>query len=64
MIHPQRPATIARSLAIGDPADGADALSAVRETKGAIEDVSDDEIRDRITLLARTEGISPRRRAA
>jgi threonine synthase len=57
VIHPQRPATIARSLAIGDPADGADALSAVRETKGAIEDVSDDEIREGITLLARTEGI-------
>ena len=56
-IHPQRPATIARSLAIGDPADGAYALSAVRETKGAIEDVSDDEIREGIRLLARTEGI-------
>jgi len=56
-IHPQRPATIARSLAIGDPADGAYALSAVRETKGAIEDVSDEEIREGITLLARTEGI-------
>jgi threonine synthase len=57
VIHPQRPATIARSLAIGDPADGAYALSAVRETNGAIEDVSDDEIREGITLLARTEGI-------
>jgi threonine synthase len=56
-IHPQRPATIARSLAIGDPADGAYALSAVRETGGAIEDVSDEEIREAIRLLARTEGI-------
>ena len=56
-IHPQRPATIARSLAIGDPADGAYALSAVRETTGAIEDVADEEILEGMTLLARTEGI-------
>jgi threonine synthase len=56
-IRPQRPATIARSLAIGNPADGGYALSAVRETGGAIEDVSDEEIREGITLLARTEGI-------
>jgi threonine synthase len=56
-IRPQRPATIARSLAIGAPADGRYALSAVRETGGAIEDVSDERIREGITLLARTEGI-------
>jgi threonine synthase len=56
-IRPQRPGTIARSLAIGTPADGRYALSVVRETGGAIEDVSDEQIRDGITLLARTEGI-------
>ena len=56
-IRPQRPATIARSLAIGTPADGRYALSVVRETGGAIEDVSDEQIRDGIMLLARTEGI-------
>ena len=56
-IRPQRPSTIARSLAIGAPADGGYALSTVRETGGAIEDVSDEQIREGITLLARTEGI-------
>jgi len=56
-VRPQRPATIARSLAIGAPADGRYALSVVRETGGAIDDASDEQIRDGITLLARTEGV-------
>jgi threonine synthase len=56
-IRPVKPATIAKSLAIGNPADGYYAVKAVRDTGGAIEDVSDGEIVDGITLLARTEGI-------
>jgi threonine synthase len=56
-IRPVRPDTIARSLAIGDPADGYYALDVVRGTGGAMEDVSDDEITEAIMLLARTEGI-------
>ncbi len=54
---PQRPDTIAKSLAIGDPADGPYALDLARETGGAIDSVSDDEIRDGIRLLAETTGI-------
>src|SRR6266576_3992457 len=54
---PQRPATIAKSLAIGDPADGIYALDLARRTGGAIDSVSDDEIRDGIRLLAETTGI-------
>jgi len=56
-IKPQRPSTIAKSLAIGNPADGYYALDVVRSTGGAIGSVSDDEIVDGIRLLARTEGI-------
>ncbi len=56
-IRPVRPATIAKSLAIGNPADGWYALDAVRSSGGALEAVSDDEILDGIRLLARTEGI-------
>ena len=56
-IRPVRPDTIAKSLAIGDPADGYYALDVVHRTGGAMDDVSDDAIRDAITLLARTEGI-------
>jgi threonine synthase len=56
-IRPVKPQTIARSLAIGDPADGWYALRAVRETGGAIQAVSDDEIVAGIRLLAETEGI-------
>jgi threonine synthase len=52
-----KPATIAKSLAIGNPADGFYAVKAARETGGAIEDVSDEEVVDGIQLLARTEGI-------
>ena len=56
-IRPQRPDTIAKSLAIGDPADGYYALDVVRTTGGAVAGVTDDEIRAGIRLLARTEGI-------
>jgi threonine synthase len=56
-VRPQKPNTIAKSLAIGNPADGYYALKAVRETGGAIDMVDDDEIVDSILLLARTEGI-------
>jgi threonine synthase len=54
---PARPDTIAKSLAIGDPADGPYALELARRTGGEIEAVSDDEIRDGIRLLAETTGI-------
>jgi threonine synthase len=57
VIVPVRPDTIARSLAIGAPADGPYVLDAVRRTHGAIEDVTDAEVVDGIRLLARTEGI-------
>ncbi len=55
--QPVKPATIAKSLAIGNPADGPYALDLARRTEGTIESVSDDEIRDGIKLLARTTGI-------
>lgn len=57
VIRPVKPNTIAKSLAIGNPADGPYALDVVRNSKGAIEDVSDAEIVEGIQLLARTEGI-------
>jgi threonine synthase len=56
-IRPVRPSTIAKSLAIGNPADGWYALDAVRRSGGALAAVSDEEILDGIRLLARTEGI-------
>jgi threonine synthase len=56
-IRPVRPDTIAKSLAIGNPADGIYVLDICRRTGGAVEDVSDDEVREGILLLARTEGI-------
>ena len=49
--------TIAKSLAIGNPADGPYVLDVCRRTGGAVEDVTDDEIVDSMRLLARTEGI-------
>ena len=55
--RPVRPDTIAKSLAIGDPADGPYALELARRSGGAIDAVSDDEIRDGIRLLAETTGI-------
>jgi threonine synthase len=54
---PQKPNTIARSLAIGDPADGNFAATAIRASGGWAEDVSDAEIVEAIELLAETEGI-------
>ena len=54
---PQKPNTIARSLAIGNPADGPFALRLIRESGGWSEDVSDPEIIDSIKLLAESEGI-------
>jgi threonine synthase len=54
---PQRPDTIAKSLAIGDPADGPYALEQARQTEGKIDSVGDDEIRAGIELLAETTGI-------
>ena len=56
-IRPVKPDTIAKSLAIGNPADGIYVLDICRRTGGAVEDISDDEVRDGIILLARTEGI-------
>jgi threonine synthase len=56
-VRPVRPETIAKSLAIGNPADGYYALDAVGRTGGWMEDVSDAEIVDAMRLLARTEGI-------
>lgn len=56
-IKPVKPKTIAKSLAIGNPADGYYALKTVRDTDGFIESVSDEEIVEGITLLAETEGI-------
>jgi threonine synthase len=56
-IRPVKPDTIAKSLAIGNPADGIYVLDITRETGGAVEEVSDEEIRSAIVLLARTEGI-------
>jgi threonine synthase len=57
VVRPVRPDTIAKSLAIGNPADGPYVLDVTRRTGGAVEDVSDDEVRDGIQLLARTEGV-------
>ena len=56
-IKPVTPKTIAKSLAIGNPADGYYALKAARETGGSITAVSDSEIVEGIKLLARTEGV-------
>jgi threonine synthase len=54
---PQKPETIAKSLAIGDPADGPYAIEHARRTGGGIDSVTDAEIRDGIKLLAETTGI-------
>jgi threonine synthase len=53
----RKPNTIAKSLAIGNPADGYFAAKLIRETGGWAEDVSDDEISEAMALLGRTEGI-------
>jgi threonine synthase len=57
VVRPVRPDTIAKSLAIGNPADGPYVLDVTRRTGGAVEDVTDDEVREGIVTLARTEGI-------
>jgi threonine synthase len=56
-IEPQKPATLARSLAIGNPADGHYAIKTINKTGGWAEDVSDPEMIESIQLLAETEGI-------
>lgn len=56
-IQPVRPDTIARSLAIGNPADGPYVLDSVRRTGGAVGHVTDEEVVEGIRLLARTEGV-------
>src|SRR5208282_5896716 len=56
-IDPQKPATIARSLAIGNPADGHYAIKTIKNSGGWSEDVSDPEVIDSIRLLAETEGV-------
>ena len=56
-VHPVRPSTIAKSLAIGNPADGYYALDVIRKTGGGCGSVTDDEIVEGIRLLARTEGV-------
>ncbi|NNN12797.1 MAG: pyridoxal-phosphate dependent enzyme, partial [Acidimicrobiaceae bacterium] len=54
---PQKPNTIAKSLAIGNPADGIYALDVVKSTNGGFGSVSDEEVIAGIRLLAQTEGI-------
>ena len=56
-IEPQKAATIARSLAIGNPADGHYAIKAINKSGGWAEDVSDAEVVESIQLLAETEGV-------
>jgi threonine synthase len=55
--RPVKPDTIAKSLAIGNPADGPYALELARRSGGAIDSVSDDDVREGIALLAETTGI-------
>jgi threonine synthase len=57
VVRPVKADTIAKSLAIGTPADGPYALDLARRTEGTIESVTDDEIRAGIRLLAETTGI-------
>ena len=57
IIEPQKPNTIAKSIAIGNPADGSYAYKVVQESGGWGESASDREIVDAIKLLAKTEGI-------
>lgn len=57
MVKPVKPQTIAKSLAIGNPADGYYAKDAVNESGGFADVATDDEIREGIKLLARTEGV-------
>jgi len=57
LIKPQKPNTIAKSLAIGNPADGYYALKTMADTNGAAATVTDEEVVEGIQLLAETEGI-------
>lgn len=57
VVRPVKPTGIAKSLAIGNPADGLYAIDVVRRTGGCIDEVTDEEIVDGIRLLARTEGL-------
>ncbi len=57
VLKPVKPATIVRSLAIGDPADGPAALAAIRRTGGRCEDPTDPEVLEGIRMLAETEGL-------
>ncbi len=57
VVRPVRPTGIAKSLNIGNPADGPYVLDAVRRTGGAVADVGDEEIRDGMRLLAASSGI-------
>lgn len=56
-VRPVRPKTIAKSLAIGNPADGYYALQTIQDSSGTATAVSDDELVEGIKLLARTEGV-------
>src|SRR4051812_12935390 len=56
-VRPVRPDTVARSLAIGSPADGDRAIAAVRESGGAIHTVAEDEVGENMALLATTTGV-------
>ncbi len=57
IIKPVKPKTIAKSIAIGNPADGVYALEVVRKTGGSAEAVTDEEVVEGIKLLAETEGV-------
>ena len=57
VVRPVEPDTIAKSLAIGNPADGPYVLDVARRTGGAVEDIDDELVRQGIELLARTEGV-------
>jgi threonine synthase len=57
VVQPVRPATVAKSLAIGNPADGPYVLDVVRRTGGVVADVSDEDLVSAIRMLAATEGI-------
>jgi len=57
VIRPQKPKTIAKSLAIGNPADGYYAKDTVFQSKGSAALVTDEEIQEGIKLLAETEGV-------
>jgi threonine synthase len=56
-IEPQKPSTIARSLAIGNPADGHYAIKTITQSGGWAEDISDPEVVECIQVLAETEGV-------